>query len=66
VQYGGALGWDQNDDRGINTLPLADASNPSNPYDDRAGVASGSLNANQYRIFPGFSSINQEENETNF
>src|SRR3984885_9184424 len=66
VQYGGALGWDQNDDRGINTLPLADASNPTNPYDDREGVANGSLNANQYRIFPGFSSINQEENETNY
>jgi hypothetical protein len=66
VQYGGALGWDQNDDRGINTLPLADGSNPTNPYDDREGVANGSLNANPYRIFPGFSSINQEENETNF
>jgi hypothetical protein len=66
VQYGGALGWDQNDDRGINTLPLADGSNPANPYDDREGVANGSLNANPYRIFPGFSSINQEENETNF
>ncbi len=66
VQYGGALGWDQNDDRGINTLPLADANNASNPYDDREGVANGSLNANQYRIFPGFSSINQEENETNY
>ena len=24
------------------------------------------LNANLYRIFPGFSAINQEENETNF
>jgi hypothetical protein len=66
VQYVGALGWDQNDDRGINTLPLADASDPTNPYDDREGVANGSLNANPYRIFPGFSSINQEENETNF
>jgi hypothetical protein len=66
VQYGGALGWDQNDDRGINTLPLTDASNPTNPFDNREGVANGSLNANPYRIFPGFSSINQEENETNF
>ena len=66
VQYGGSTGWDQNDDRGINTLPLADANNGSNPYDNRQGVANGSLNANLYRIFPGFSSINQEENETNF
>ena len=56
VQYGGALGWDQNDDRGINTLPLADANNALNPYDNREGVANGSLNANQYRIFPGFTS----------
>ncbi len=66
VQYGGSTGWDQNDDRGINTLPLANASNALNPYADREGVANGSLNANPYRIFPGFSSINQEENETNF
>ena len=66
LQYGGSTGWDQNDDRGINTLPLADASNPANPYGLRQGVANGSLNANLYRIFPGFSSINQEENETNF
>ncbi len=66
LQYGGSTGWDQNNYRGINTLPLADASNPSNPYGARQGVANGTLNANQYRIFPGFSSINQEENETNF
>jgi hypothetical protein len=66
VQYGGSTGWDQNDDRGINTLPLADVSNSANPYDNREGVANGTLNANLYRIFPGFSSINQEENETNF
>ena len=66
VQYVGSIGWDQDDDRQINTLPLADASNAANPYDDRQGVANGSLNANLYRNFPGFSNINQEENETNF
>ena len=66
VQYVGSIGWDQNDDRQINTLPLADASNPANPYDAREGVANGTLNANLYRIFPGYSNINQEENETNF
>ena len=66
VQYVGSIGWDQNDDRQINTLPLADASNSANPYDNREGVANGSLNANLYRNYPGFSSINQEENETNF
>lgn len=66
VQYVGSIGWDQNDTRQINTLPLADANNATNPYDLREGVANGSLNANLYRIFPGYSAINQEENETNF
>ncbi len=66
VQYVGSVGWDQDDDRQINTLPLADATNAANPYDYREGVANGTLNANLYRNFPGFSNINQEENETNF
>jgi hypothetical protein len=66
LQYVGALGWDQNDDRQINTLPLTDPNNAANPYDLRQGVATGKLNANQYRIHPGFAAINQEENETNF
>jgi hypothetical protein len=66
VQYVGSLGWDQNDDRQINTLPLTDPGNAANPYDDREGVANGSLNQNLYRIYPGFAQINQEENETNF
>jgi hypothetical protein len=47
-------------------LPLADASNAANPYDLREGVANGTLNANGYRNYPGFSGIEQEENETNF
>jgi hypothetical protein len=66
VQYVGSLGWDQNDDRQINTLPLVDPNNAANPYDDREGVANGSLNANVYVNHPGFAAINQEENETNF
>ena len=66
VQYAGSLGWDQSDDRQINTLPLTDPNNAANPYDLREGVSNGSLNANLYRIYPGFSSINQEENESNF
>ncbi len=66
VQYVGTTGWHQNDDRAINTLPLTDAANPANPYDLRQGVATGKLNANLYRQFPGFSSIQQEENTTNF
>jgi hypothetical protein len=59
VQYVGTDGWDQNDDRQVNTLPLADLTH-------RQGVANGSANANLYRNFPGFAQINQEENETNF
>jgi Carboxypeptidase regulatory-like domain len=65
VQYAGNVAWDQSDDRAINTLPLTDPNNAANPYDLRQGVSGGTLNANQYRIFPGFSSIQQEENETN-
>jgi hypothetical protein len=63
VQYVGSDGWDQNNDRQINTLPLVDS---DGSYATREGVANGTLNANIYRNFPGFSNINQEENETNF
>lgn len=72
VQYVGSRGWDQDNDRQINTLPLVDpgwtqnSPNSSGPYDQRQLVATGKANANQFRIFPGFASINQEENETNF
>jgi hypothetical protein len=59
VQYVGSDGWSQDDDRAINTLPLGNLTN-------REGVANGTLNANLYRIYPGFSGIEQEENETNF
>lgn len=58
IAYAGSSGWRQNDDRAINTLPLSDITH-------RQGVATGKLNANLYRIFPGYSSITQEENETN-
>ncbi|MGC2402581.1 MAG: carboxypeptidase regulatory-like domain-containing protein [Acidobacteriaceae bacterium] len=64
VQYAGSVGWDQDDDRSINTLPLTDPNNQANPYDLREGVANGTLNANLYRIYPGFSTVTQEENET--
>ncbi len=63
VQYAGSTGWHQSDDRAINTLPLTDA---NGTYDTREGVANGSLNANLYRIYPGYSGITQEENTTNF
>ena len=63
LQYVGSDGWDQNDDRQINTLPLVDA---AGSYATREGVSKGTLNPNEYRNFAGFSNINQEENETNF
>ena len=63
LQYVGSDGWDQNNDRQINTLPLVDA---AGSYATREGVSNGTLNPNEYRNFPGFSNINQEENETNF
>ncbi|WP_433973333.1 TonB-dependent receptor [Tunturiibacter lichenicola] len=66
VQYVGSLGWTQSDTRAINTLPLTDAANPANPYDLRQGVATGKLNANLFRNYPGYSGINQEENRSNF
>jgi hypothetical protein len=63
VQYVGSDGWDQSDDRQVNTLPLVDA---NNSYATREGVANGTLNANEYVNYPGFAAIDQEENETNF
>jgi hypothetical protein len=58
MAYVGSEGWDQNNDRQINGLPLSDLT-------DRQKVGGGAT-ANPYRNFPGFNSINQEENETNF
>ena len=83
IQYVGSVGWTQNNQRAINTLPLTqiDPADPTkNPYYDRQGVAGQlldpsdplkkktlpALNANLYRQFPGYSSITQEENKTNF
>lgn len=67
VQYVGSDGWDQDNDRQINTLPLVNTnSSLGGPFDPRKNVATGGLNPNAFRIFPGFANINQEENETNF
>jgi hypothetical protein len=72
VQYVGSDGFSQNNDRQINTLPLINfdtttpGADPNNPYYDRKLVATGKSNANLFRQYPGFSNINQEENETNF
>lgn len=59
VQYVGSRGWDQSNDRAINTLALTDVTH-------RQLVATGKANANLYRQFPGFSSVTIEENRTNF
>lgn len=64
VQYVGMTGWNQNDERAINTLPLIDAANTANPYDQREAVAGGT-NSNLYRTFQGYSGITQIENRTN-
>jgi hypothetical protein len=61
VQYVGSTGWHQSADRSINTLPLL---NSLNSWSDRKAVAGGA-SANQYRQYPGFSTITQEQNTTN-
>ena len=67
LQYVGSSGYSQNNDRAINTLPLVDTdSTATGPYDKRQLVATGKANANNFRIFPGFAGITQEENRTNF
>ncbi len=58
MQYVGSTGWNQSDERGINTLPLDDIA-------DREGVATGTTNANLYRQFLGYSNITQIESATN-
>ena len=59
IQYVGTTGWNQNDLREINDLPLSDIT-------DRQAVATAGANANLYRQFLGFSNIRQEENEQPF
>ncbi len=72
LQYVGSSGWDQNNNRAINTLPLtnnpgnpySDGLNGSTPYSDRQRVQGG-FNPNKLRQYPGFASIGQLENSTN-
>jgi hypothetical protein len=71
IQYVGSLGWTQNNDRAINTLPLNDLVHRQGvagqiPDPAHPGSNLPPLNPNLYRQFPGFSSIQQEENESNF
>jgi len=58
AQYVGSTGWNQSDERNINTLPLGDVA-------DRQAVANGLTNANLHRQFLGYSSITQIESGTN-
>jgi hypothetical protein len=58
IQYVGSDGWNQNDDRQINTLPLNST--------HREAVANGSTNSNLWRQYLGYNNIRQEENEVNF
>jgi len=76
IQYVGSVGWTQNNGREINTLPLTDP-NPAIGLAKRQAVATNTTinipgqatifpTANLYRQFPGFGTIRQEENRTNF
>jgi hypothetical protein len=57
VQYVGSDGWNQNDQRHINTLPLSDLVH-------RQAVTKGA-NANLYRQYLGYADITQDENASN-
>jgi len=59
VGYVGTTGWNQNDLREINDLPLSDIA-------DRKNVVVNSANSNFSRPFQGFSNIRQEENMQSF
>jgi len=58
VQYVGSIGWDQNDERNINTLPLGDLA-------DRETVSGHSSASNLYRQYAGYAGITQTESATN-
>jgi len=57
--YVGTTGWNQNDLREINDLPL------NAPLSERQAVATNTANPDLYRQYAGFSNIRQEENEVN-
>ncbi len=57
VQYVGSSGWNQNNQRAINTLPLSDLTHRQ--------AVTGGANANLYRQYPGFAGITQDENASN-
>jgi hypothetical protein len=60
VQYVGNLAWHQNIRRNINTFPL------NTPLPVRQSLVAGTLVASdQYRTYPGFGGITEQENNTN-
>ena len=64
LQYVGSNGWNQDDLREINDLPLSATA-------EREAVATGgknglNANANLYRPYAGFGNVRQEENGVNF
>ncbi|HEY1808400.1 MAG TPA: TonB-dependent receptor, partial [Acidobacteriaceae bacterium] len=76
VQYVGTTGWDQNDLREINDLPLSAINEREEVATNCTGTAAPSpganpcpnlsTNVNLYRQYLGFGNVRQEENGTNF
>ena len=71
IQYVGNLAWHQNIQRQINTYPLntalsirANAGDPSNHSGTNPG-GTNLFNSDQFRTYPGYTGINQQENTTN-
>ena len=58
LQYVGSAGWNQSDERAINTLPDGDIT-------DREAVAKALAPANSYRQYKGYAGITQIESATN-
>jgi len=62
VQYVGNMAWHQNIRRNINTFPL----NTPLPIRQAIAAGGGSLTApDQYRTYPGYAGITEQENNTN-
>jgi hypothetical protein len=62
VQYVGNMAWHQNIRRNINTYPL----NTPLPIRQAIAAGGGSLTApDQYRTYPGYAGITEQENNTN-
>lgn len=75
LQYVGTTGWNQNDDRAINTLPLnspvamrqaiATSTTTTGPNPNGSGTVTYQTDPNLYRQYLGYSGITQEEQTTN-